>query len=76
MGIWDTLGKAVSKINDYAEETVEGVNKCKEKYARLNDKELMNESKKINTVHEKIAIAKLLGERGYKQDSDQKWRKR
>jgi len=74
MGIWDTLGKAVSKLNDYAGETVEKADKYKDEYARLKDRELMNEFYKQSGLRQ-FAIAKLLDERGYRKDSDNKWRK-
>jgi hypothetical protein len=75
MGIWNALGKAVSKINEYSGEKVEEVNKYKEEYSRLNDKELMNKYKQNNGFRQ-YAIAKLLGERGYEKDSNDKWHKR
>jgi hypothetical protein len=75
MGIWDKLVTAVSKVNDYSGEKVEEVNKYKEEYSRLNDKELMNKYKQ-NSGFRQFAIAKLLDERGYKKDSDNKWHKR
>jgi hypothetical protein len=75
MGIWDTLGKAVSKLNDYAGEKVSEVDKYKDEYARLNDRELMNEFYKQRSFRQ-FAITKLLDERGYRKDSDNKWRKR
>ena len=55
MGILDTLGKAVGKLNDYAGETVEAVEKYKEKYARLNDRELMDESYKRNYYRDRFS---------------------
>jgi hypothetical protein len=74
MGIWDALGKAANKLNEYAGETIEEVEKYKEKYDRLSDRELIDASYKRNHHHIQIAITKLLGERGFVKGSDGKWR--
>jgi len=76
MGIWDALGKAAGKVNEYAGETIAEVDKYKEKYARLSDRELIDMSNKRNHHSIQIAIVKLLGERGYVKDSNNKWSKR
>ena len=73
MGILDTLGKAVGKLNEFAGEKVEEVDKYKAEYDRLNDTELKNAFYK-NSGLRQFAIAKLLDERGYKKDSNNKWR--
>ena len=64
MGFFDSLGKGLKKVNEYAQDKKEEMDRLYERYSEYDDERLKQIFKNSSGI-EKIMAGKVLKERGY-----------